>query len=98
MNIKSLFERIQPFFQASPQPQLNDEVVVKFLQVLENLREEEINCAEFYSRIDEFVEREVKSHDAKKIMPVIQDHIDMCAECCDEYEALLSVLENTKEE
>jgi predicted anti-sigma-YlaC factor YlaD len=30
-------------------------------------------------------------------MPLIQEHLDMCPDCCDEYEALLTVLENTKE-
>jgi hypothetical protein len=78
--------------------ELQDEVVVKFLKILETLREEEMSCAEMYAHIDEFVEREVKSHDAEKLMPLIQEHIDMCAECCDEYEALLDVLEHTEEE
>ncbi len=95
MNIKSLLQRIQNTF--NPQEELQDEVVVKFLQVLESIREEEMSCSEMYAHIDEFVEREVNSNDAKKIMPLIQEHIDMCPDCCDEYEALLSVLEHTKE-
>jgi hypothetical protein len=82
----------------TPGEELEDEVVVKFLKVLETLREEEMTCEEMYAHIDEFVEREVKSHDAEKIMPLIQEHIDLCAECCDEYEALLDVLEHTEEE
>jgi hypothetical protein len=95
MNIKSLLQRIQNTFK--PQDDLPDEVVIKFLQVLENIREEEMSCSEMYAHLDEFVEREVKSNDAEKIMPLIQEHIDLCPECCDEYEALLDVLEHTKE-
>lgn len=76
---------------------MQDEVVVKFLKVLENVRAEEMSCSEMYDHLDEFVEREVESKDAEKIMPLIQEHIDMCPECCDEYEALLDVLEHTKE-
>ncbi len=95
MNIKSLLQQIKNTFK--PQSELRDEVVVKFLRVLENARREEMSCDEMYAHLDEFVEREVGSQDAQKIMPLIQEHIDMCSECCDEYEALLSVLEHTKE-
>jgi hypothetical protein len=96
MNIKNFFQRIAG--AAKSQEELEDEVVVKFLKVLENIREEDMSCSEMYAHIDEFVEREVNAHDAEKIMPLIQEHIDLCPECCDEYEALLDVLEHTKEE
>ena len=95
MNIKNFFQRLTG--AAKPQEELQDEVVLKFLKVLESARREEMSCSEMYARIDEFVEREVTSQDAEKIMPLIQEHIDMCPECCDEYEALLDVLEHTKE-
>jgi DNA replication protein DnaD len=96
MSIKDFFQRITG--AAKPQAELQDEVVIKFLKVLENARAEEMSCSEMYARIDEFVEREVNARDAKKIMPLIQEHIDACPECCDEYEALLDVLEHTREE
>jgi len=77
----------------SPLPELDDEVVLKFLKILENIRSEEMSCEEMYSHLDEFVEREVRSHDASKIMPLIREHLDLCSECCDEYDDLLDVLE-----
>ncbi|MFN8413353.1 MAG: hypothetical protein U0Z26_13270 [Anaerolineales bacterium] len=94
MNIKTLIQTVKN--KLNPQPNLEDEVVLRFLQVLENVRHEEMSCAEMYTQLDQFVERELKSHDAAKIMPLIQEHIDMCPECCDEYEALLTLVENTK--
>ena len=81
----------------APQEPLTDEVVLKFLQVLENARAEEMSCSDLYARLDEFVEREVNSKDADKIMPLIHEHLDLCADCCDEHDALLAVLENTRE-
>ena len=83
--------------QLLAQEPLTDEVVLKFLQVLENARAEEMSCSDLYARLDEFVEREVNLKDADKIMPLIHEHLDLCAECCDEHDALLAVLENTKE-
>lgn len=99
MNIKNFIQRIQNSFAPRQEPlELKDEVVLKFLQVLENAREEELSCGEMYARLDEFVENEVQGNDAEKITPLIHEHLDMCPECCEEYEALLSILENTQEQ
>lgn len=81
-----------------PQQPLTDEVVVKFLQVLERARAEDMSCNDLFARLDEFVEREVNKKDAAKLLPLIDEHLDLCSDCCDEYEALLEVLENTKNE
>ncbi|MFN8383257.1 MAG: hypothetical protein U0V02_15035 [Anaerolineales bacterium] len=98
MNIKNFIQRIQNTFNPKQDSlELKDEVVLKFLRVLENAREEELSCSEMYTRLDEFVENEVQGKDADKITPLIHEHLDMCPECCEEYEALLTVLEHTKE-
>jgi hypothetical protein len=95
MNIKDLIQRIRRNF--NPSTDMEDEIVLKFLQILENVRSEDMSCDDMYAQLDEFVEREVTSRDAARIMPLIQEHIDMCPDCCDEYQALLTVLENMKE-
>jgi len=95
MNIKTIIQNIKHRF--NPPTELQDEVVLRFFKLLEQIREEDMPCDKMYSQLDEFVEHEVKSKEAAKIMPLIQEHIDMCQGCCDEYEALLTVLENTKE-
>jgi hypothetical protein len=94
MNIKNIFQQIKNIFQ--PQVELQDEVIVKFLRILEDVRAEEMSCDDMFNRLDEFVEAEVRSQDAEKLMPLIREHLDMCHECDEEYEALLDVLENTK--
>lgn len=72
---------------------------MRFLKVLEEVREEDLSCTDMFARLDEFVEAEVKDgRDAALITPLIHEHLDMCSDCCDEYEALLSVVENTKDE
>jgi hypothetical protein len=95
MNIQSLLQALKD--KLSPREPLQDEVVVRFFKLLEQIREEDMSCDDMYRQLDEFVEEEVKSKDAAKIMPLIQEHIDCCSECDDEYQALLRVLENTKE-
>ncbi len=96
MNLKNLFHRIRN--QISPQPELTDEVVIKFLSILEQARRDDLSCTDIYARLDEFVETELQGVDADKISPLIHEHLDICSECCEEYEALLTVVEHTKAE
>lgn len=95
MNIEKL---PKPENDSASKPELTDEVVMRFLQVLEQVREEDMSCADMYARLDEFVETEVKGGvDAEKLTPLIHEHLDMCSECCDEYEALLNVVEHAQD-
>ena len=95
MKTRNIFQHIRNLLK--PQEELRDEVVLKFLTVLEKARADDLSCDDLYTRLDEFVETQVKSKDAAKIMPLIREHLDMCPDCCEEYEALLTVLENTQE-
>lgn len=95
MNIKNLLQSIQHTFK--PQEELQDEAVLKFLHILENARAEEMSCGDLYAHLDEFVEREINSKDAEKIAPLIREHLDICSDCCEEYEALLDVITHTSE-
>ena len=90
MNIQQLIQRIRNSLRF--RKELPNEAIVGFLHVLENVREEEVPCDEIYRKLDEYVEREVSQKDAAQLMPLIREHLDMCSECCEEYEALLKVL------
>lgn len=93
MNIRELIQQIR--HRLRPQEELSNEAVLGFLRVLEDVRMEELSCEEIYDKLDEYVECEVDSKDASHVMPLIREHLDICHECCEEYEALLDVLEKT---
>ncbi|HEX9384874.1 MAG TPA: hypothetical protein VF918_01030 [Anaerolineales bacterium] len=93
MNIRAIIQKIRSSF--NHREQLPNEAVLGFLRVLESVREEEVPCDEIYAKIDEYVEREVDKKDAAQLMPLVREHLDLCSECCEEYEALLDVLEKT---
>jgi hypothetical protein len=95
MNIRQLLNRIRN--RTSSQPELSDEVVLKFINVLENIEHDVITCGEMYDVLDQFVENEVKGGSAHALTPLIRDHLDMCSECCDEYEALLAIVEQSND-
>ena len=95
MNIKELVRRIR--VSLGLQKELTNETVLGFLRVLEDVHSEELTCDEIYSKLDEYVECEANTKDAAQLMPLIRQHLDTCSDCCEEYEALLDVVEKTEE-
>ena len=91
MNIRELIQRVRD--RLKPQEELSNEAVLGFLRVLEDVRKEELSCVEIYLKLDEYVECEMDCNDAAHVMPLIREHLDICHECCEEYEALLDVVE-----
>ncbi len=95
MNLRELIQRVRK--RISPQEQLSNEAVLGFLRALEETDDEELSCGEIFEKLDEYVEREVDKKDAAHLMPLIREHLDLCPDCCEEYEVLLDVIEKTDE-
>lgn len=91
MGMSAFFQWVRSGFQRDPK--ISDDVVRGFLRVLENAREEDMPCSKVFTQLDEYVEKEVRGEDAARVMPLLKEHFDICSDCCDEYEALLGVLE-----
>ena len=96
MNIRDLIQRVKN--RLTPHEKLPNEAVLGFLRVLEDVRRDELTCPEIFDKLDEYVEKEIDTKDAAHIMPLIREHLDMCPDCCEEYEALLDVLNETQED
>ena len=90
MKIPEIIKRIR--YSLGLQKELPEETVIGIMRVLDAVPEDGITCEELYIRLDEYVEREVDQKDAAQIMPILREHLDVCPECCEEYEALLEVL------
>jgi hypothetical protein len=91
MKLRAFIQSVRK--KGTPPEELAPEAVLGFLRVLENLEKEEISCNELYVKLDEYVEREVDKKDAAELMPLMREHLDICPDCCEEYEALLHVIE-----
>lgn len=60
-------------------------------------RPDEIGCAECLERMDRFVEMELEGKSPADAMPLVEDHLTRCADCREEYEALLEALHHLDE-
>jgi len=55
-------------------------------------RPEEIGCDECFEELDCFVESTLAGKNVAEAMPLVQEHLDRCRDCREEFEALLAAL------
>ncbi len=68
------------------------------IREIAEVREEEIGCDECFEQVDRFIEMKLSGLDAARAMPLVQEHLEICGECREEYEALLTALRATGED
>lgn len=79
---------IRPEDTAGLEPQR----VKRLVRSIMTTHPEEIGCDECFERLDRFVEIELAGKKAAEAMPLVQDHLDRCGDCREEFEALLTAL------
>jgi hypothetical protein len=96
MNIKQFVQRI--FGSQKQIPSLDEvkadqsEKMQKMLAMLSNTREVELTCDEVFALLDQFTELAAQGEDVRQLMPLVQQHLDMCEDCREEYRVLESIL------
>jgi hypothetical protein len=73
--------------------QLTQEELNKIVKSIAMTRQEEFACDECFNELDRFVELIIQGKEPSEAMPMIQDHLDRCGNCREEFEALLKALE-----
>ena len=72
---------------------LNDKDLRILIQKIQATREDEVSCAEVDVLIDQYAELAARGEDIAALMPLVQQHLEMCSDCREELEALLRVLQ-----
>ena len=91
-NWNTLQLRIRALFSPQPTTGLDQRALKEMARGIMTTRPDEIGCAECFDRMDSFVEIELAGRDAAEAMPLVQDHLDRCGNCREEFEALLAAL------
>jgi len=55
-------------------------------------RPDEIGCDECFEQLGQFAEMVLAGKDVAEAMPLVQDHLNRCRDCREEFEALLAAL------
>jgi len=88
--MKSIFDWFKKRFKKWYQP---DSEMVNMLQALAMTEEQEISCDDVFAVLDEFAEAVRRGENVLLLMPLVRQHLDMCPDCREEYEALLRMLQ-----
>lgn len=75
---------------------MQEELPIKqMVQMVAATRPDEIGCDECFDQLDRFAEEVLAGKNAAAAMPLVQDHLDRCGDCREEFEALLTALRLT---
>lgn len=92
MNIKDIFNWLFP--KKQQQPPVNSEMqqdptmMQKIMGMLENTQETELTCDEVFAVLDQFAEMAARGEDVSILLPLVQRHLALCADCQEEYDTL----------
>jgi len=70
--------------------------LAKLLQMIGYTQEIEVSCDEVEQILDQFAELVQRGEDVKEMMPLVKNHVDLCPECREEFEALMRILESSE--
>ena len=76
---------------------LSLDTLKKMVRSIAATRSDEINCETCFEQVDRFAELTLQGRDVIEAMPLVQDHLDRCGACREEFEALLDCLRATAE-
>jgi hypothetical protein len=62
------------------------------LRLIGLTRDDEIDCERCLALVAEFAEQELAGRPIPTGLEAVAHHLSICAECCEEYEALLQAL------
>lgn len=65
---------------------------------IQSTRKEYITCQECYDELEIFAESNLKQKETDKAMILIQEHLESCMDCKEEYELLLASIKAVRDE
>jgi len=95
MKAQNIISQLLDLFRRTPE--IPRPLVEWMITSLENTRDEEFSCDDVFALLDQYAELHMQGEDAAKLMPMLKQHLDVCRECCEEYDALVDVLEEEPE-
>jgi hypothetical protein len=77
---------------------LEPQILKKLVQGIASTQLEELSCDECFDELDTFADMVLVGKHAEEAMPLIQEHLQRCGPCREEFEALLDALQQLDNE
>lgn len=71
---------------------LDPDKLGELTRIIAATRSEEFDCDECLKRMDRFAEEALAGKEASEATSLVEEHLDLCAYCREEFEALLAAL------
>lgn len=75
-------------------PKLTEKSIVDLMQRLQATHEDSYSCEEAYALFEEYVELVASDEEAALLMPLVKNHVDMCPDCTEHFQILVSILQS----
>jgi len=72
---------------------LDPAVMQKLLHMLALTEQDEVACDAVYAVLDQFCEAARRGENVLTLMPLVRQHLELCPDCREEYEALLRMMQ-----
>jgi hypothetical protein len=71
---------------------ISETTLKKIIKSIGMIKEEEIGCDTCFEELDRFVDMLREGKDPAQVLPLVQNHLEICPCCQEETEALLNAL------
>lgn len=76
-----------------PSMPLTPELLGSMVQGVLSTRSDELDCEECFVELDQFAELHLVGKRPEEALPLVQDHLNRCKDCREEFEALMLALQ-----
>jgi hypothetical protein len=91
--LRNLYKRLRPMQNMEhTESQLSPDALKQMIRGIVTTRPDEIVCGECFEQVDRFAEMVLAGMDAAEVLPLVQDHLNRCGDCREEFETLLAAL------
>ena len=71
---------------------LTRDVIKNIIRSLSKTYPEEIGCDDCFEQLDQFAELKLQDKNATEALPLVQQHLDRCGNCKEEFEAFMEAI------
>jgi hypothetical protein len=69
------------------------EMLKSLLQKIVHTHDDELDCQQVFKLLDVYAEMSARGEDVSAAFPMVKQHLEMCNDCMEEYDALMRILE-----
>lgn len=76
---------------------LTRDLLQRLITRVAGTREREMDCGACFDELDRYAEHQLEGREIGEVVPALEQHLEQCPCCRDEYAALLDALRATRE-